>query len=319
MTPYPFERLRRVQREDAVIESAAARWLGARRVDRLSWRRVARLAGGPVTATVVGRTQTIDPHAVIASVRSAGLTIVVAGSGAPIRALAQKLLGGPAELAAARPPTPAAHAIWALVVAAAIEDLGIEGAEVWAQPVPEHLGRSDEGIAIELAVDLAGTAMTVACVCPRGVVLRVPPPRALPAWTFELTVVVARCALTRAAIAALAPRDVIFAERALELVIGDGAVGLTAAPGAVVGEVSTHYSPRDMALPDDAHLELTVALGTTKLSVRQIVELSIGQIVPLGRPLAGPFELRAGGRVVGRGELIDIDGELGVRVVSLEE
>jgi len=92
-----------VQREDAVIESAAARWLGARRVDRLSWRRVARLAGGPVTATVVGRTQTIDPHAVIASVRSAGLTIVVAGSGAPIRALAQKLLGGPAELAASSP------------------------------------------------------------------------------------------------------------------------------------------------------------------------------------------------------------------------
>jgi flagellar motor switch/type III secretory pathway protein FliN len=73
-----------------------------------------------------------------------------------------------------------------------------------------------------------------------------------------------------------------------------------------------------MSLPDDAHVELTVALGTTQLSLRQVVELAIGQIIQLGRPLAGPFELRAAGRIVGRGELVDVDGELGVRIVSLE-
>ena len=43
----------------------------------------------------------------------------------------------------------------------------------------------------------------------------------------------------------------------------------------------------------------------------------IGQIIGLGRPLAGPFELRAAGRAVGRGELVDVDGELAVRIVSL--
>jgi type III secretion protein Q len=72
-----------------------------------------------------------------------------------------------------------------------------------------------------------------------------------------------------------------------------------------------------MSMPDEAHVELTVALGTTQLTLRQVSELAIGQIVQLGRPLAGPFELRAAGRVVGRGELVDVDGELAVRIVSL--
>ena len=96
-----------------------------------------------------------------------------------------------------------------------------------------------------------------------------------------------------------------------------GTIGLAIAKNAVGGEVATGYVPRDMSLPDQAHVELTVALGTTQLSLRQLGDLAIGQIVQLGRPLAGPFELRAAGRVVGRGELVDVDGELAVRIVSL--
>ena len=321
---YPFERLRQVRRDDAVVESAIARWLATR---TSPGRRVAKLVGGPVSAALVGRAHTIDPHAAIASVRIAGLPITVAASGGAIRKLADKLLGGPPELSAARPATPAEHAIWALLVAAALEDLGVAG-DVWAQPVPvlqpelERLGRSrsaaDDPLAIELAVDLAGAQLTVICVCPRSVVVKVPPARVMPSWSFDVPVIVARCALDRATLDRLAPRDIIVVERCLELQLGDGAVGLTAAPQAVVAEVASLYSPRDMALPDDAHLELTVALGTTKLSLRQLAELSIGQIIPLGRPLAGPFELRAGGRTIGRGELIDVDGELGVRVTSID-
>jgi flagellar motor switch/type III secretory pathway protein FliN len=105
----------------------------------------------------------------------------------------------------------------------------------------------------------------------------------------------------------------------LELVIGAGGVGLSAPPGAVEARVATEYVSRDMALADDANLEVTVQLGTTRLSLRQLGELAIGQIVPLGRPLAGPYEVRAAGRMVGHGELVDIDGELGVRMVSIAD
>jgi len=38
-------------------------------------------------------------------------------------------------------------------------------------------------------------------------------------------------------------------------------------------------------------------------------------VIPVGRPLHGPVDLTVGGRVVARGELVDVDGELGVRVL----
>jgi type III secretion protein Q len=85
----------------------------------------------------------------------------------------------------------------------------------------------------------------------------------------------------------------------------------------MAAEVATGYVRRDMALPDEAHLELTVQLGTTRLSLRRISELAVGEVIPLGRPLAGPYEVRAAGQLVGHGELLDVDGELGVRIVSL--
>jgi type III secretion protein Q len=74
-----------------------------------------------------------------------------------------------------------------------------------------------------------------------------------------------------------------------------------------------------MALPDDARVELTVGLGTARMSLRQILNLAVGETVPLGRPLAGPFDIRAQGTLIGQGELVDVDGELGVRIVSLAQ
>jgi flagellar motor switch/type III secretory pathway protein FliN len=82
--------------------------------------------------------------------------------------------------------------------------------------------------------------------------------------------------------------------------------------------VATGYVRRDMALPD-AQLELTVRLGTIKLGLRRIGELAVGEVIGLGRPLSGPYEIHVAGRKIGEGELVDIDGEVGVRIVSLIE
>ena len=377
MRPYPFDLVRRIGRADAAVESAVARWIAARPGGGGA---LARLAGGPVRAEVVragrppaggprpdapiGALGSGDPHAARCELRIGGMSLDVRGSSAAVRHLAQRRLGGPDELAAPRPLGLVEHAVWALAVAAALEDLGV-GGEVWPHvdgaPPPA-------AYAIELAVELAGVPLTVLVLAPRAIELRAPPPMASPAWTrlamLDVPVVVGRCALPAAALAGLGPRDVVTLERpraepapggggagtaeaggsvaaeaggsgtaeaggsvaaeaggsvAAELEIFGGVVGVRGPPGALVAEVATGYVPRDMSLPDDAHVELTVALGTTRLSLRQVFELAIGQVVPLGRPLAGPFELRAAGRVVGQGELVDVDGELGVRIVSLAE
>jgi type III secretion protein Q len=173
--------------------------------------------------------------------------------------------------------------------------------------------------------------------------LRVPPSGGVldAAWadrtTIDVPIVVGRCALGRADVARLSARSLVTIEpvagvrvprvgkpviAAAELEILGGTVGIRpkagpAGAGDVVAEVVTGYVPRPMSLPDDAHVELTVGLGTTRMSLRQIFELAVGQVVTLGRPLAGPFELRAAGKLVGKGELVDVDGELAVRIVSL--
>jgi hypothetical protein len=308
---FPFDRLRKVSGRDAAIESMLARWVAVRQPAA----RVAALVGGAVRARLVGMVERMpDPDAALAEVRCGGVTIALAASSRPVRALAQRLLGGSAELDAPRPLTVAEHAIWALVVAAAIADLGV-AAEVW----PLERGRASGAITVAFAVELPGERgpMTVTASFPPDVVVRVPPPRPLHDWSLDLAIAVGRCALPRASVAALAVRDVITLEPRLELVVGNGGIGLSAAPGAVEARVATEYVRRHMAVMDDASLEVTVQLGTTRMSLRQLGELAIGQIVPLGRPLAGPYEVRAAGRMLGHGELVDIDGELGVRIVSI--
>ena len=208
--------------------------------------------------------------------------------------------------------------MWTVVVAAALEELGVPG-QAWpviggARGGARRRGdrRRARGRPMTAWLDGAAELARRARVARPG------------AWTeraaVDCEIVAARCAVAAAAVERLAAGDVVTVERArggLELVVGDGTVALAAVAGAVVATVASEYVPRDMALPDDAHVELTVAVGTARLSVRQLGELAVGVTVPLGRSAGGPFELRAGGRVIGRGELVDIDGELGVRVVSL--
>jgi flagellar motor switch/type III secretory pathway protein FliN len=323
VTPFAFDQLQRASRLDAALASVIARWIAARSD---GGERLSKLIGMRPSVRIVGvgeHAVAIDPDAAACEVRIDGASIDVRGSSAAVRMLAQRLLGGPDELPAARPLGGVEHAIWALVVAAGLDDVGI-AAVVW--PCGDTPAPAADRFAIELAIHWPGQAMTVVAWVPRSLALRAPPVRPPPGWAehapIDAAIVVGRSAIPRASIAALALRDVITLERArgdAELELLGGTIGLTATANAMVGEVATGYVRRDMSLPDDAHVELTVALGTTQLSLRSVFELAVGQVVPLGRPLAGPFELRAAGRTIGHGELMNVDGELAVRVVSLSE
>jgi len=293
---FPWPALPRRTRREAAIESAIARWLDAR-----------------VRIVRVGAGVAIDPNAASCELRSGGESIIVYGSAALVRAIAQRRLGGPAELAAPRPLGVVERALWARAVAEAT------GHDVW----PRLDAAPVDGIAIELEV-AGGTAVAIA---PHGLALRAPPERALPAWAdrvaIDAPIVVARCALPADAVAALAVRDLVTVERAFALEIFGGELGLVAHRGpaaqGVAVEVASEYVRRDMALADDASVELAVTLGTTRLSLRQVLGLAVGEVIALGRPLGGPFDVRAAGQVVGKGELVDVDGELAVRIVSLEK
>lgn len=174
-----------------------------------------------------------------------------------------------------------------------------------------------ELIGLELALDVAGAPLTIACWIPGALLLKAPPARAHE-WMFALPIAVAGCLLPREALPGLKIRDVILVEPGLSLILGDGSFGLTAVPGAVEVRVATGYG-RAVANPDDAGLPMTVQLGAVRLSLRRLAELAVGEVIGLDRPLAGPYEIHVGGRLIGHGELVDLDGETGVRIVSLTQ
>jgi flagellar motor switch/type III secretory pathway protein FliN len=64
-------------------------------------------------------------------------------------------------------------------------------------------------------------------------------------------------------------------------------------------------------------IEIVAELGRVVLSGREIAALAPGSVIELGAPLGGPIDLFVAGRLLARGELVDIDGELGVRVTEL--
>ncbi len=55
------------------------------------------------------------------------------------------------------------------------------------------------------------------------------------------------------------------------------------------------------------------------MTLSEIRLLQPGQVLDLGKPLASAVNIRANGTLIGLGELVEIDGRLGVSVAMLAE
>jgi len=64
-------------------------------------------------------------------------------------------------------------------------------------------------------------------------------------------------------------------------------------------------------------VELRIELGRTRLQPDDLRELRSGSVVSLDGPLGEPAAIYAAGRLIGRGEIVVVDGKIGVRVVKL--
>jgi flagellar motor switch/type III secretory pathway protein FliN len=67
----------------------------------------------------------------------------------------------------------------------------------------------------------------------------------------------------------------------------------------------------------EAPVVLRVELGSVSLPAQQWAELGVGDIVETGKPIGSTVVLRVAGQALAEGELINIDGELGVRITRL--
>ena len=69
----------------------------------------------------------------------------------------------------------------------------------------------------------------------------------------------------------------------------------------------------------DVPVVVRVEIGTVQMRAREWAALGHGDVVTTGQKIANPVVLRVGGVEVARGELVEIDGEVGVRILSRSE
>ena len=67
----------------------------------------------------------------------------------------------------------------------------------------------------------------------------------------------------------------------------------------------------------DIELDIAIELGRTRMSIKDILELTDGSIIELDRLAGEPVDVLVNGKVVAKGEVIVIDENFGVRLTSL--
>lgn len=70
-------------------------------------------------------------------------------------------------------------------------------------------------------------------------------------------------------------------------------------------------------LSPDLSVPVIVVMGRKSVTVKDLLALRMGQVVDLNRNPSEPVDLVAAGKVIGKGELVEIDGQLGVRILKL--
>lgn len=79
----------------------------------------------------------------------------------------------------------------------------------------------------------------------------------------------------------------------------------------------TLKSQEGSELLTDIPLQIAVELARVPITAEEVVGMKVGLVIDLNRVPGEPIDLSVNGRIVARGELVEIDGNLGVRVLSL--
>ena len=63
--------------------------------------------------------------------------------------------------------------------------------------------------------------------------------------------------------------------------------------------------------------DLTVIIGRARRPIRELLEMRAGSVITLDRSPSDPVEVLANGTLVARGEMVVVDGALGVRITEI--
>jgi type III secretion protein Q len=108
-------------------------------------------------------------------------------------------------------------------------------------------------------------------------------------------------------------RDLRYAAR-----LADDALTFLAREAAALSEEADQKAPETgLSEVEQVTVAVTFDLGQLELAIGELRRITEGYVLNLQRPLEGAVTLRVGGRLIGHGELVDIEGSLGVRVIEI--
>lgn len=113
--------------------------------------------------------------------------------------------------------------------------------------------------------------------------------------------------------------------RSLRLVVGRGSFGVELSDDRIT--ITEPFRPKtgaskmsaegDTTVVGELEVEVAVELGRVRMSAAELMQLGTGDALTVGRPVGGKLDLRVGGRLIASGELVDVEGEAGVRITDL--
>ena len=75
--------------------------------------------------------------------------------------------------------------------------------------------------------------------------------------------------------------------------------------------------PRDLEMVMDIPVKLTVELGRTRLTIKQLLELTQGSVVELEGLAGEPMDILINGYLIAQGEVVVVDDHYGIRITEI--
>jgi type III secretion system YscQ/HrcQ family protein len=238
--------------------------------------------------------------------------------------LVDLLAGGPGEGGAATTLTPIEAGALELLAIAALDGVCSMSAveEALAPRLCDELSDVPGALAIELRVAAGAVTGRARLLLPPAAVRAFAGPAAdldaAQATRLAASLRSGRAPLSRQELDAIAPGDVVVIDPPaddLEDLVLPGGRRLRGRREAGTFTVEETTMPEKAAqLP----ITLEVELARVELSVGELARLEPGGVLTLPVDRRGLVTLRAGERPIARGELVDLDGAIGVRILSVE-
>ncbi len=73
----------------------------------------------------------------------------------------------------------------------------------------------------------------------------------------------------------------------------------------------------DQRMLAEIPIEASVELGKTKMTLREVLELSEGSVISLDRLAGDPLDIKVGGQTVAVGEVVAVDDNYGIRITRV--